>query len=383
MAEEVTVTSPKENPYPRPKPQGLSPLQAGLLYAGAGAALGGPVGLLAGVLAGAVAKRGRDNYLDYIARDMHNTEAEYAGLQDEIRSELEIADSDEKRLLESAKRLATDGKMRMMSGDVTGRPMIEQANEIVRGIMNADIQQRKVEQAAQFNTQRGLISNAATTFRDQYSGVISQTRQMDSMSERVLKLTADPTFDPNKPFNRAVLAELISTGVGGMFRDDPNGFLAGVAQGGQGTIVGAIAQGAKTWIDSDEFKVSKEDYNRIALNARQVTMQYARTRLQEIEQQASGLDNFAKQVGVIPRNYNMAAYVTGGVKELDIAPEIKIPEIKTEVKHQPNRSSSQWQPTQRQRAIQPLQAPPIEFLSDDWFRSKLGIPTQRQRRPTN
>ena len=50
------------------------------------------------------------------------------------------------------------------------------------------------------------------------------TRQVDSISQRVLSLTADPDFDPNKPFNRAVLAEMISVG-GGMFRDNPEGFL--------------------------------------------------------------------------------------------------------------------------------------------------------------
>lgn len=388
MAEEVIVSSEREQPYQRPQPRGLSPLQAGLLYAAGGAAIGGPFGLLAGLFAGITAKRGRDSYLDLVARDMHNTRQEYAGLQDEIKSELEIADPDEARLLENAQRIAADGWYRLQSGDESGRAMIEQANETIRGIMNADIQARKVEQAAQFNTQRGLITSAAPALRDQYSGVINQARQIDSLSQRVLSLTADPTFDPNKPFNRAVIADMIQVG-GGMFKDNPEGFWAGLAAGGAGTIVGSIAQGVDVLMDTEKFKLTREDFNRLALNARQVAQQYGAQRLEEIAQQAQGLDEFARRVGAIPQDYSLRDYVSGGVKELQVAPAISIPNIRPNDVKQPDRSAQTWQPPRTsgppRRTRQQLQAEPLQVLTpqDDWARQLLGIPTSGRRRPTN
>lgn len=388
MAEEITVTSDRESAYPRPRPRGLSPLQAGLLYGAGGAAIGGPLGLLAGLAAGVIAQRGESSYLDRVARDMHNTRREYAGLQEEIKSELAVADPDEMRLLQQAQRIAADGWYRLESGDETGRSMIEQANETIRGIMNADIQARKAEQAAQFNTQRGLITSAAPALRDQYSTTVSQARQIDQMSARVLGLTADAAFDPNKPFNRAVLAELISTG-GAMFKDNPEGFWAGLAAGGAGTIVGSIAQGIDVLMDSEKFQLTREDFNRIALNAREVTKQYGMQRLQEIAQQAEGLDAFAKQVGAIPADYSLRDYVSGGVRELAIAPPISIPSIRPTDTKQTSpavRSAPTWQPRTsgpQRRARPQIQEETPSVLSDDWFRQQIGIPTRPRRRPTN
>lgn len=398
MAEEVTVTSDREKPYPRDKrAPGLSPLQAGLLYGGAAAAVGGPIGLLAGLFAGVVAKRGQESYLDRVARDTHNYRREYSGLQDAIDSELQVADPDEARLLSDAKRIAANGWYRLESGDETGRAMIEQANETIRGIMNNDIQARKAEQAAQFNTQRGLITSAAPALRDQYSSVINSARQLDSQAQRILQLTADPGFDPNKPFNKAVLAELVSTSMAGMFREDPNGLLNGLAElGGSGseigTIVATLARAGKAIADTDEFKVSREEYNRIALNIREVTRQYGSQRLQELEQQANNLDAWARQVGVIPNDYSLRDYVSGGVRELSVAPAISVPAITPTDSKQPSaavRSAPQWQP---QRSAGPprrnrpqVQAAPLQVLTpqDDWARELLGIPTSGQRRPTN
>lgn len=384
MAEEVTVTTERDTPYAQPKMRGLSPLQAGLLYGAGGAAIGGPIGLLAGLFAGVVSNRARESYLDAAARNSYNARVRFEGVNDQIEQELKIADPDEARLLRSAQQQAAHGWQILQSGDITGRDLIEQSYATIQGIMNADIQARKTEQAAQFNTQRGLVTSSATTLRDQYSSAISQTRELDALSERVLQLTADPDFDPNKPFNRSILADLVSVGVGGMFKDDPNGFLAGLAEGGAGTIVGAIAQGTKTWMDADEFNVRPEDYNRIALNARKVAQQYAQRRLMEIEQQAGGLDNFAKQVGAIPADYSLRDYVSGGVRELQVAPEMRVPTIPTASNQVPStvRSAPTWQqrtagPPRRNRPQQPT------ILSDDWFRQQIGIPTQRQRRPTN
>lgn len=390
MAEEITVQADRNKAYPRPQPQGLSPLQAGLLYAAGGAAIGGPIGLLAGLGAGILAKRGKESYLDRVARDTYNTRAEYQNIDNTLSQELEIADPDEARILKDARNTAAVGWQMLQSGDERGRDLIMQAHETARGVMNADIQARKAEQAAQFNTQRGLITSAAPALRDQYSGVINQTRQLDSISQRVLSLTADSGFDPNKPFNRAVIAEMISVG-GGMFRDNPEGFWAAMAQGGAGTIVGSIAQGVDVLMDTEKFKLTREDFNRLALNARKVAQMYGSQRLQEIAAQAEGLDNFARQVGAIPENYSLRDYVSGGVSELQIAPEISIPNIAPIDTKQPSaavRSAPQWQPRTSgppRRTRQQLQAPELQVLTpqDDWARQLLGVPTSGRRRPTN
>lgn len=393
MAEEIVVSSDREKSYPRPKMRGPSPLQVGLAYGAGASAIAGPFGLLAGLAAGILHKRVQENYLDRVARDAHNTEREYSGLQETLDSELQLADPDEARLLSNAKRIAADGWYRLQSGDETGRDMIEQANETIRGIMNADIQARKAEQAAQFNTQRGLITSAAPALRDQYSSVIGMARDTDARAQRILQLVSDPNFDPDKPFSKSVLTELVSSSLGGMFKEDPNGLLNGLSELGStgseiGSIVGAIARLGKSVADTDEFKITREEYNRIALNIREVTRQYGMKRLQEIAQQAEGLDNWARQVGAIPQDYSLRDYVSGGVSELQVAPEISIPNIRpTDSKQTPatTRSAPQWQPrsagpTRRNR---PQVREPVLTPQDDWARELLGIPTQRQRRPTN
>lgn len=394
--EEVTATGRRDSAFPRAKPRGLSPLATGLLYGGAATAIAGPVGLLAGLFHGVLSQRNRENYLDSVARESYNSRIRFEGINDQIKQELQIADPDEARLLRSAQQQAEQGWRILQSGDPAGRELIEQAYATTQGIMNADIQARKAEQASQFNAQRGLITSAAPTLRDQYSGVINNTRQVDSISQRVLSLTADPDFDPNKPFNRAVLAEMISVG-GGMFKDNPEGFWAGLAAGGAGTIVGSIAQGVDVLLDTEKFKITREDFNRLAINARKVAQQYGQQRLQEISQQAAGLDDWARRVGAIPSDYSLRDYVSGGVSELQIAPAATVPSIKPLGNNQPvpRQETPTWQQQPRRsqgpprRARPQLTAPELtqpetpEMFSDDWFRERIGVPTQRQRRPTN
>lgn len=391
--EEVTTTGPRGESFPRAQPRGLSPLATGLLYGGGAAAIAGPVGLLAGLFHGILSKRNRDSYLDSVARESYNSRIRFEGINDQIKQELQIADPDEARLLRSAQQQAEQGWRILQSGDPSGRELIEQAYATTQGIMNADIQARKAEQASQFNAQRGLITSAAPTLRDQYSTVINNARQVDSISQRVLSLTADPDFDPNKPFNRAVLAEMISVG-GGMFRDNPEGFWAGLAAGGAGTIVGSIAQGVDVLLDTEKFKITREDFNRLAINARKVTQQYGQQRLQEISQQAAGLDNWARSVGAIPSDYSLRDYVSGGVSELQVAPAAAVPSVRPLGNNQPvpRQEEPTWQPRRSQgpprRARPQLVAPELEQtdvtrFSDDWFRERIGIPTRPQRRPTN
>lgn len=321
--DDIISTAKREPPFPQREAPGLSPGKASLLYGVGGFLLGGPLGALIGAAgAGITAKRNKDSYLDRLSRETANLNSEQQSLYSEIAGEIEQADPDEKRLLLNAKRVATDGYLRLQSGDQTGAQMIEQANAVIRGVIQGDVTARKTEQAAQFNDRRQIVGQAAQAYRNQYQGVVEQARQVDSLAERVFELTADPKFDPSKPVNRAILSQLITAGVGDTFRDDPSGFLAGLSEAGQGTIVGGIAKGLDTFLDAEDFKVTREDFNRLALNSRKIVGQYAEQRIGELRQQASSLNKFSQQAGLTDPDYDLADYISGGSKDLKIAPAI-------------------------------------------------------------
>lgn len=377
MVDEVVSTAQREPPFPQRDARGLSPTQASLLYGVGGFLLGGPLGALIGGLGGGItAKRNKDSYLDRLSRESANLSSEQQSLYSEIDSEIQQADPDEKRLLLSAKRQATDGYLRLQSGDAAGAQMIEQANAVIRGVIQGDVTARKTEQAAQFNDRRQLVGNAAQAYRQQYQGVIQQAREVDALAERVFELTADPKFDPSKPINRAILSQLITTSVGDTFRDDPSGFLAGISEGAQGTIAGGIAKGLDTFLDSEDFKVTREDFNRLALNSRKIIGKYAEQRIGELRQQASTLNQFSRQAGLTEEGYDLADYISGGSKDLKIAPAI------TSYRSAKPSTPNQTSPISLQQ--QGVTAPPG---SPEEVRQELELATrardQRRRRPTN
>lgn len=390
MANEVTVATKSEGMPRRPGPTGLaalSPIQAGLLYGGVSAPVLGPFALIAGLGAGILSKRLRQNFLDREAADVQNLRSEHKGLMSEIQGELEIADPEEKRMLQHAQRLATDGWYRLQSGDETGREMIQQANEMSRNIMSADQQVRRQEESQRMQMQRDLIKDAANNYRNEFQQNLSLAEDADKQAMRVLQLVADPNFDPDKPFNRAVLGDLLLSG-GPMFETAPN-MLDAVSQGAPtigailgarggpggaaigdtiGGLVGSLVSGLK----SKDFKISREEYNRIALNMRQFTKQYASERMGRLGAQASQLDGFAKQVGAIPQDYSLGDFVTGGVKELRMLPTPTMPKMST------NRTSQTVTPQGR--------PPPTEsFLGpiNSQLRRLDQFMKERQKRPTN
>lgn len=307
---EVSVTGtadrPKREPY-----RGMSPLTAGLMYGGAASTVMGPLGLLVGVGYGIAAKRAKDNFLDKQARDSENTTAEYAGLNQELDAESRVADPDEKRLLAHAKRLSSEGWYRLESGDPQGRAMIDQANAISRGIMSGDIAQRKAEESQTAQFQRGLIGTAANDYRTRYSDTLKQSSEIDKQVAQVLSLVAQPGFDPNKPFNKAVLTDLISVGVNGLSKNDPDGFLESLP------VAGPIIKGI---YNDEKYNLTGEDFNRVALAIKDANGKHANASMQELAQQAQQLDTFARQKGAIPQDYSLADYVSGGVKELRLTP---------------------------------------------------------------
>jgi hypothetical protein len=321
--ETVNTAAPKQRSSP-----GMSPATAALLYGGAAATVGGPLGLIVGALAGITAKRQRDNYLDREAA--YNLEQ--SNFNTEVSSELKIADEDEARLLQHAKRVADAGWYRLAAGDPTGREMIDGANSFIAQIINGDREARKQEQSAQTTFQRNLIGGAAEDYRKQYQAHITDFEAVDTQVGRLLDLTANPDFDPDKQLSKGVLIDLISSGVGGFYRDTP-GMLDSISQGVSGlgalgkygAVAGGAAEGIVSFFKSKDFKASREDYNRIAFNMRNIAQKATAARMERLSGQAADLNNFARKTGAIPEDYSLADYVTGGTKELKMLPVPKLP----------------------------------------------------------
>lgn len=138
-----------------------------------------------------------------------------------------------------------------------------------------------------------------------------------------MDLVSQKDFDPNNPLNKAHLAELISMG-GLMFRDTPD-LAEGLAQGigAVNGTAGGIAGGLATMLKSQDFKVTPEMYNRIALNTQKYAKILADRKMSQLGDQAKQLDFWGKKLGVIPEDYSLGSYISGGEKELRLTPAPK------------------------------------------------------------
>jgi len=307
--------------------QGMSPLRAGLMYGGAASMVMGPLGLLVGLGAGITAKRMKDNWLDQQSREMHAFGDETQGANDEIASARRNADPATQKLLDHTQLTIANGWERLRSGDESGRELILQGQQTLQGILQGNRDQFMADQAASHAMQRNLVATAANDYRSQYQQNLEQATNIDQQAMRVLSMANDPNFDPDKPANKAILAQLVSTGVNGLYKDAPDVFDAV----GQGTnalshipVVGGaaadIAGGILTYMKSNDFKVSKEDWNRIALNMKGFNTKYTQTKMGQLGQQADALNTFAVKQGMMPSDYSMRDYVSGGVKDLSFLP---------------------------------------------------------------
>jgi hypothetical protein len=318
----VDAPVPRKSGY-----KGMSPLQAALSYGGAASTVMGPLGLIVGGIAGITAKKMRDNYLDKEAAYNAQMRSEQSNFNSEVASEQQIADPEEARLLNHAKRVADAGWTRLANGDASGREMIDNANSFIAEIINGDRQARKQEMSQQQSFQRELVGGAANDYRKQYQTHVTDFETVDAQVARVLDLTAQADFDPNKPFNKAMIAELLSTGIGGFYRDAPDAMDA-IAQGAgglnglgkYGSTISGIIDGVTTFVKADDFKITREDYNRIAFNMRKVAKDITGARMERLNGQAQQLDGFARKTGAIPDDYSLSEYISGGTKELKILP---------------------------------------------------------------
>jgi hypothetical protein len=247
---------------------------------------------------------------------------------------MRTADPDQQRLLDHAKRINADGWYRLQSGDETGRDLIAQANNITQGIMQGNIDSKNRELEATHAFQRNLVGAAANDYRSQFQQNVEQATNIEQQSMRVLKLANEDGFDPDKPFNKAILAELLSTGINGMYKDAPD-MLDAVGKGTSALshipVVGGaaadIADAILTGFKSKQFQITKEDYNRIALNMKDYNTKFTTMKMQQLGGQATALDSFANQASMLPKGYSLRDYVTGNVKDLQFAPAPQVPTL--------------------------------------------------------
>jgi hypothetical protein len=297
-----------------------------------------------------------------------------------LDKEIGLADDDEKRLLQYAKGRVADGYERIAGGDKSGYEIIDHANQIIEQVMGKDIDARKQEVKEQADTQRDLITTAAKGYRQEHQNTIDAVSGILHQSTKILDLVAQPDFDPNKPINKAHLAELLSMG-GLMFKDTPD-LMDGLTQGvgAFNNTAGGLVGGVATMMKSQDFKVSAEDYNRLALNAQKYAKIFGQQKMDQLGSQARNLDTLGKRLGVIPQDYSLGDYVSGGEAELRTVP---VPEFKggyREPAPTQERTATGKLVEKRKRTLyQQLTTPENESMLDplNWFDST------RYRRPTN
>jgi len=186
-----------------------------------------------------------------------------------------------------------------------------------------------------------LIGKAANDYRQQYQAHVTDFETVDAQAQRIFDLTAQPDFDPNKPVFKNVLAELFSTSIGGFYRDAPDEMDA-IAQsagglsslGKYGAAADSIISGLTTAIKSKDFKLTREDANRIAYNMRNVARKVTEQRMQRLAEQSSQLDGFAKKTKSMPDDYSILDYVSGGTKDLKLLP---VPDMQPSILEPPTK----------------------------------------------
>lgn len=326
MAEEQmdeVVVSEKTPKKQRGRPFSYSPLQAGLFgtIAAAGA---GPLAPIVGLGTALVTKLRRDNYNDQQSRFYDNLDKEHAAITTLLDSESKIGTPEEQRQLQNARSMITDGYARLATdrNDPNGMALIDKGRELVTGVIGGDIEAAKKEEAEQFHVQRDMVASTAKRYQSQYQSTIEQYQNAEKAAMEIINLVNDPKFDPNKPINKAHLADLVSMG-GLMFRDVPDamdaisegaGSLAALGKYGQ--AAGGIVGGITSYIKADDFKVNPSDFYKFAINLKDFAGKYTKSELEQLGRQSQALDGYAKKAKVLPGDMSVIDFVSGGEKEL-------------------------------------------------------------------
>lgn len=359
--QEIEVSSKPARKIKKP----MSGLKAGVI----GTLTMGPIGPLIGVMQHFRNK----SYMERQTAYLDQLDNEQAQIKDILASEDEAADPDERRMIQHARGLIRSGYQALANGDKRGAVLIERAQSALEGIISGDINFRKQEQAAQNQVQRELISNSAKKYRDEYQNTIDAVNGVDHQATKILELVADPNFDPNKPLNKAHLAELLSTS-GMMFKDTPD-LMDGLAQGvgALNGVAGGVVGGIATMLKSSDFKVTPEDYNRLALNAQKYARIFGDRKASQLGDQASSLDSYGKKLGIVPSDYSLRDYISGAEKELRMSPN-------------PNFTGGHQYKGEPQRTIYRAPAPTESLVSPNVARPQMEYNTSGYpliKRPTN
>jgi hypothetical protein len=303
--QEITVDASQRPVLKKPP----SAWKVGLLFS----LIGGPV---SGVAAGMIQRHRNKSFLQEEA----NARAEKDQLYEFMDDEAAIADDAERRVINYARGVVTDGYERLATGDRSGASLIEKGRLLLENIMGGDVVAKKQEDAKRWDFQRDMVGNAAKGYQKEFQETNAAREAMNRQSQMILDLVSDPTFDPNKPINKAHLAQLLDMG-GLMFKDSPDlmdGLTEGV--GALNSVAGGIVGGLATMLKSQDFKVSAEDYNRLALNSQKYADMYTVQKNERLGSQARELDTWGKKLGVIPEDYSLGEYISGGEEKLRTLP---------------------------------------------------------------
>jgi len=341
----VNVTTNALSPA---KPLGLTPLQAGLLYGGAAATVMGPLGALVGLGVGIASKIQRDNLIDHRAKQVADVVSETQGLQSQALSMMEGADPATQKFLREQIRLGNEGMTQFINeNDPAGRAKMQNANISLAGVLSAQMQQARDSATAQETAKRTLVTNSAEQYRTQFQANQDAFRAVDTQADKILNLTSQPGFDPNKSVNKGLIIGMLTTGIG-LYRDNPADTTDAIAQGvsglnafgAPGQVVAGAIQGGATYFKGKKFELSTDDYVRLAMNMKNYNAKATQGKMDQLSQQGQFLDAQARKWGVFDDKTDLAGYISGGVKKLPMTTPPEQPPAPTASQLLPSTSQS-------------------------------------------
>jgi len=313
----ISPTDPSED-YEYTNFKTLRPHEAGALFGGAVASVaGGPLGLLVGLGAGILSKRLKATQAEKERRDAHAIAAEDDASRNTIENMIKDPSTpdDVRQQLYYARRQQNAGYEQMMNGNQTeGRKMWDDANNVMKGILTANTQARIAEQAANHQMERGLIQSSAEGMRTEFQTANKNWSEIDGRLKSALNVVNQKGFDPNSPFNKAMITDLMQVGVGGLYKDSPDALQA------LAMAVPYVGVALSDALKAKEYKLTKEDYNRFLLEMTKRNDLVTENTNARLGEQARNLDGFAKRTGHMAPDESLGDYVTGGQTEIRFTP---------------------------------------------------------------
>jgi hypothetical protein len=332
---ETTTSTASSQVRERPVPFHPKWYQAALGYGLPIAAIaGGPIGLAIGAGFGLVAKMRENAWMDRETK-MAGATRDRLSDQDKI-FDREIEQATQAGNTEKVEELqglrdARDGHYRdyMAGNDGAYQGLVESTNKL-NGMLASDTALRaQHEENARTMTQT-FVQAGATDAKQRFNQFRDVANMATEAHNKLMGMLNDPKTDVNAPQTRALLADYLSVGVGGMMRDSQS-VLANAAQGVSGLgykatdIIGAGANLINTIIDRKK-DWTREDMYRIALNQQKAVKDAYLENMQTLKQQSDGLTMLGHKAQVLQADVNVWDFTTGGADDLPLA---EIPQAPT------------------------------------------------------